>query len=86
MTFKSTAVKAIKNGYEVTGDLTMHGVTKPVKFELVGGGKTQFPPGRQRTGFTTEFVVKRSDFGIDKFEKMLGEDVHVSVSFEGTKR
>ena len=45
VSFKSTSVKAIKNGYEVTGELTLHGVTKPVKFELVGGGKAQFPPG-----------------------------------------
>jgi polyisoprenoid-binding protein YceI len=86
VTFKSTAVKAIKNGYEVTGDLTLHGVTKPVKLELVGGGKAQFPPGVQRTGYSADFIVKRSEFGIDKFEKMLGEDVYVSVSFEGVKK
>jgi polyisoprenoid-binding protein YceI len=86
VTFKSTSIKPIKNGYEVTGELTLHGVTKPVKFELVGGGKAQFPPGVQRMGFSTDFAIKRADFGIDKFEKMLGENVYVSVSFEGTKK
>src|SRR5207247_5996762 len=65
ITFKSTTVKATKNGYEVTGELTLHGVTKPVSFSLVGGGKAQFPPGVQRTGFSTDLILKRSEFGID---------------------
>src|SRR5262249_10177648 len=86
ISFKSTAVKAGKDGYEVTGDLTMHGVTKPVTFALVGGRSAQFPKGVQRTGFSTEFVLKRADFGIDKFGEALGEDVPVAVSFEGTKK
>src|SRR5690242_5758721 len=41
--FQSTAVKAVKDGYQVTGDLTMHGVTKPVTFVLVGGKQAEFP-------------------------------------------
>src|SRR5438045_581123 len=32
ITFKSTSVKPVKDGYQVTGDLTLHGVTKPVTF------------------------------------------------------
>src|SRR5262249_50299223 len=79
--FKSTALKAIKDGYEVTGELTLHGVTKPITFALVGGRKAEFPKGVQRTGFSTDLVLKRSEFGIDKFAEMLGEDIHVAVSF-----
>lgn len=86
ITFKSTAVKPAKEGYEVTGDLTLHGVTKPVTFTLVGGRKAEFPQGVQRTGFSMEFVLKRSEFGMTKFGDMLGDDVHVAVSFEGTKK
>src|SRR5579862_7602132 len=37
LTFKSTAVKAVNHGYEVKGDLTLHGVTKEVSFTLIGG-------------------------------------------------
>jgi len=85
ITFKSTAVKAIKGGYEVTGNLNMHGVTKSVTFPLLGGGKAEFPPGMPRTGFSTELILKRTDFGITSFPQMLGDDVHVAVSFEGTK-
>lgn len=84
--FKSTAVKAVKDGYQVTGDLTMHGVTKAVSCALLGGRKAEFPPGVQRTGFSTELVVKRSEFGITKFAEAVGDEVHIAVSFEGTKK
>lgn len=86
ITFKSTAVKAAKGGFEVTGDMTMHGQTKPVTFNLVGGVKAEFPPGVHRTGYTTELVLKRSDFGMDKMKEAIGDDVHISISFEGTKK
>jgi polyisoprenoid-binding protein YceI len=86
LTFKSTAVKAVKDGYEVTGDFTLHGVTKPITFTLAGGKKAEFPKGMQRTGFSTELTLKRSEFGMDKFPDMLGDEVHVAVSFEGTKK
>jgi polyisoprenoid-binding protein YceI len=87
ITFKSTAVKAVKDGYEVKGDLTLHGETKAVTFQLLGGRKAEFPKGVQRTGYTTELTIKRSDFGIGKkFGAALGEDVHISISFEGVKK
>jgi len=86
LTFKSTAVKAITNGYEVTGDFTLHGVTKPLTFALVGGRKAEFPKGMQRTGFSTELIVKRSEFGMTKFNEALGDEVLVAISFEGTKK
>jgi polyisoprenoid-binding protein YceI len=86
ITFQSTAVKAVKDGYEVTGDLTLHGVTKSITFPLLGGRSAEFPKGVQRTGYTTDLVLKRGDFGIDKFGQALGDEVHVSISFEGTKK
>jgi polyisoprenoid-binding protein YceI len=86
MTFKSTAVKAIKDGYEVTGDMTIRGKTKSISFSLVGGRKGEFPKGVQRTGFSTDLVLKRSDFGMDKFKEMLGDEVYISISFEGTRK
>jgi polyisoprenoid-binding protein YceI len=87
ITFKSTSVKAAKGGYEVTGDLTLHGTTKPLTFTLQGGKKVEFPKGVQRTGFSTEFTIKRSEFGMDKFvAEGVGDDVLIAVSFEGTKK
>src|SRR5262249_53198371 len=59
ISFTSTAVKPIEDGYDVTGDLTMHGQTKPVTFSLKGGRSAEFQ-GAKRTGFSTELTLKRS--------------------------
>jgi len=86
LTFVSKSVKAVKGGWEVTGDLTMHGVTKPVTFVLTGGKAAEFPKGTKRIGFSTDFKLKRSDFGMDKMLEAIGDEVHVSISFEGTSK
>jgi polyisoprenoid-binding protein YceI len=85
MKFRSTSVKPIDGGLEVTGEFTMHGQTKPVTFKLMGG-KTIAAKGGQRTGYTAEFKLKRSEFGISKFAPMLGDEVWVTVSFQGIKK
>ncbi|MFI5454106.1 MAG: YceI family protein [Isosphaerales bacterium] len=85
ITFTSTSVKPIEGGYEVTGDLTLHGETKPITFSLKGGRTAQFQ-GAPRTGFSTELMLKRSEFRIVKFPEMLGDEVYVSIGFEGAKK
>jgi polyisoprenoid-binding protein YceI len=86
ITFKSTAVKAVSGGYDVTGDLTMHGVTKSITLPLRGGRTAEFPKGVQRTGFTMDTVLKRTDFGMDRLVGPAGDEVYISVSFEGVKK
>ena len=88
MEFKSTAVKPVDDGYQVTGDFTMHGVTKPITFTLKGGRAAEFPPGSgmKRTAFVTQFTLKRSDYGIDKFKEMLGDEAYCDVSFEAVQK
>ena len=86
MTFVSTGAKSIgKNVYEVTGNLTMHGVTKPVTAALEFIGTADFGRGA-RAGFEAVFTVKRSEFGVNYgVEKdMIGNDVRVVVGLEGT--
>ncbi len=87
LTFKSTAVKAIDGGYEVTGDLTMHGTTKSITFPLKGGKTAQFM-GMQRTGFSADLTVKRSEYGMDKFlgDNGVSDEVQIAVGFEGVKK
>jgi polyisoprenoid-binding protein YceI len=85
ISFKSTSVKAVDGGYEVKGDLTMHGETKPISFTLKGGKEVDFM-GKKHTGFSTELTLKRSDFGMEKFKEMLSDEVPVAVSFEGVKK
>jgi polyisoprenoid-binding protein YceI len=86
ITFKSTAVKAVKDGYDVTGDLMLHGVTKSVTLSLRGGRTAEFPKGMQRTGFSTDAVLRRSEHGMDRMVGPVGEEVYISVSFEGVKK
>lgn len=87
ITFQSTAVKKIDNGYEVTGDLSLHGVKKSKTLTLVGGNIVEFPKkGDFRTGFTTDLKLNRSEFGMEKAIPMIGDEVVISISFEGTKK
>ncbi len=87
ITFKSSAVKpAADGGYEVTGDLTLHGETKPITLTLKGGKTINDPRAGTKIGFYGDFTINRTDFGIAKTMKMLGEDVQISVGIEGTKK
>jgi polyisoprenoid-binding protein YceI len=68
ITFASTAVSVTgENTADVTGDLTLHGVTKPVTLQVSyngGYGQTDFDPGGARIGFSATGQILRSDFGI----------------------
>jgi polyisoprenoid-binding protein YceI len=66
ITFKSTGIKRIKgNVYTLTGDLTMHGVTKPVSLELTYNGTTTNPFNKKTVaGFKVTGSFKRSDFSL----------------------
>ena len=86
ISFKSSAFKPIEGGYEVTGDLTLHGETKPITFKLSGGKETEFPPKVKRAGFWADLKIKRSDFGMTKMLEAIGDSVYVSVGVEGTKK
>jgi polyisoprenoid-binding protein YceI len=86
VSFKSASVKPVEGGYEVAGDLTLHGVSKPLTVILKGGRSAEFPKGVQRTGYVTEFTIKRSDFGMDKMVGAVGDKITVELSFEGTKQ
>lgn len=84
--FKSTKVKAIAGGFEVTGDFTMHGVTKPVTLTLMGGKEIDWK-GVKRVGFATEVKLKRSDFGFDKSAiGPIGDEAIILIDCEGMRK
>ncbi|MGI8979426.1 MAG: YceI family protein [Pirellulaceae bacterium] len=86
LSFKSTKVKATDAGYDVTGDLTLHGVTKPITLSLKGGHKVvEFPKGTPRIGVTSSVTIKRSEFGMTTELGGLGDDVHIIVGLEAAK-
>jgi polyisoprenoid-binding protein YceI len=86
LSFKSTSVKSTgKDKYALTGDLTMHGVTKSVTLELWYRGTFVNPQNKKPVaGFRATGVVKRADFGIGpKFAPpMLSEEVTIIADGE----
>lgn len=84
--FKSTNVKAIPGGYEVTGDFTMHGKTKKIAITLKGGQEKEWM-GSKRVGFATELTLKRSDFDFDKKNiGLIGDEAIILIDCEGVRK
>lgn len=84
--FKSDKIKKIAAGkFNVHGNLTMHGVTKPIEFVLTQNRTGKDPWGNIRTGGDATFTIKRSDFGVNYMlgKNQVGDQVNLMVSFEG---
>ena len=86
MVFKSTGIKKTSAGhYKLSGELTMHGVTKPVTMNLWYRGTVQNPMSKKPdAGFQLTGSIKRSDFGIGaKFPApMLSDEVVIKADGE----
>jgi polyisoprenoid-binding protein YceI len=86
ITFKSKQVsKSASGSFDVTGDLTLHGVTKPVTIKLEPTGTGPGMGGKGAAGFETVFTVKRSDFGMSNMIPMLGDEIRMTVDIEAGK-
>jgi polyisoprenoid-binding protein YceI len=86
-TFKSTSVKSTGEGTaDVTGDLTLNGVTKPVVIaaQFIGEGKD--PWGGYRAGFAGTTTIKMKDFGIKMDLGPATENVELTFSVEGVRK
>ena len=93
ISFKSTFVKAKSpTEYDVTGDLTMHGVTKRVTLPVTFLGFAKDARGTERAGFEIETTLDRKDYNItwnrllDEGGLLLGDDVKVDISLEVVKK
>jgi polyisoprenoid-binding protein YceI len=64
ITFKSTKIEKSGDGATVTGDLTIKGVTKQVKFPATVNGPIKDPWGNSRVGFSFGLEINRMDYGI----------------------
>ena len=83
-TFKSTRVQRDgAHGLKVTGDLTLHGVTKPVVLDVVVNKVGMHPMrGTPAAGFDATATIKRSDFGIAKYVPNVSDEIAISISTE----
>jgi len=86
--FVSTRVEAKgSDEAEVSGDLTLHGVTKPVtlhvKFNQLA--RPPLPPFRLTAGFSATATLSRKDFGMEHWEKVVGDDVRLLLQVEAMR-
>jgi polyisoprenoid-binding protein YceI len=89
ITFKSKEVAATGEGYEVVGDLTIHGVTGEVALDVEDmTPEAKDPWGGVRRGATATTTIDRKDFGmkwnavLEAGGLMVGDDVHISIDVE----
>lgn len=92
MTFRSTAIeKAGDATWKVTGDLTLHGVTKPVVLEVTTSAPRKDPRGNMRAGAQARTTINRQDFGV-RYESTLegggvvvGDEVAITIDAEAVR-
>ena len=92
-TFRSTKVQPLAGDkLRITGDLTLHGVTKPVTFEAVYEGAGKDPWGGERAGFSATTSIDRREFGL-QWNKALetggvlvGEKIELTLEVEAVKQ
>jgi polyisoprenoid-binding protein YceI len=92
ITFSSTKVVAKgKDAYDVTGDLTIKGVTKSAVLTVTANGFANDGHGGQKTGFDVAGKINRKDFGVSwnsivDGNAMLSDDVDVLITVEANKK
>jgi polyisoprenoid-binding protein YceI len=86
-TFASTAVEKIDGTrMRVHGDLTIHGVTRPVAFEATFNALKRHPLTFRRTaGFSATLTVSRKEFGMGNWASVIGDEVEILVELEATR-
>jgi polyisoprenoid-binding protein YceI len=85
--FKSTRVEETgENALKITGDLTVHGVTKPVtldaKVNKIGIFEIPGVIKAQAAGFDATTVIKRSDFGVSKYVPAVSDEIPVRITLD----
>ena len=87
--FRATDIKKTDDGeYDLTGNMTIRDVTKPVTFEVEYGGKATNPWGQEVVAFSAETKINRKAFGLvwnqalESGGVLVGEDIKISVELE----
>jgi polyisoprenoid-binding protein YceI len=85
-TFESTSIKSTGQGTaDVTGNLTLNGVTKPVVIQAKFVGQGDDPWGGYRAGFTGATTIKLKDFDIQKDLGPASQEAQLIISVEGVR-
>ncbi|MGO9453189.1 MAG: YceI family protein [Candidatus Binataceae bacterium] len=94
ITFKSTKVEAAGDGkWKLSGDLTLHGVTKPVTLDVDGPtAPIKDPFGKTRVGASATTKINRKDFGLtwnkalETGGVLVGDEISISIDVEAVKQ
>lgn len=80
-TFTSTGVKVDGTTAEITGNLTIKGITKPVTLDAAfyGAGMAGMGTKKENVGFSATTAVKRSDFGMGMAVPMVGDEIELKI-------
>ena len=86
VTYKSTKVEPVgKDRFRVTGDLTIHGVTRPVVLDATLNRIGKHPmSGKPSIGFDATGTLKRSDFGVSAYVPNVSDEISLHVTTEGS--
>ena len=87
ISFKSKSAKAVDaDTTEVTGDLTLHGETKPITVKVVRVGHGKGMQKEDLAGYEATFSLKRSDYGMTSMVGPVGDDVALTVAVEASRK
>jgi len=93
LTFKATSfTKEDEGEYILKGDLTLHGVTKPVKLDVDFGGLAKDPWGNTKVGMSVEGKINRKDWGLNWNSALeaggvlVGEEVKLAIELQFVKQ
>ncbi|HZG57016.1 YceI family protein [Paenibacillus sp.] len=87
-----TIAKSGDGEYDVTGDLTLHGVTRSETFKVEFGGEGKDPWGNVKAAFQAAGTIKRSDYGLtwnaalEAGGFLVGDDVKVEIEIQAAKQ
>lgn len=88
LTFRGTGIAKRGDTYDVTGDLTIHGVTKTVTIPVTYLGKAKDPWGNDRLGFEAETTINRKDYGLtwnaalETGGFLVGDDIKIGLQLQ----
>ena len=85
-TFVSTGYEGDAEGGVMTGDLTLHGVTRPVAIAVKRVGEGKDPWGGYRAGFEGSVIIARKDYGMGYNLGPAAESMELSLFIEGVRR
>ena len=89
--FRSKKLIEKDGGYEIMGDLSIHGITKEIAMPVTISGPIQSPSGKEVIGISGETTINRQDFGVswnkvmDKGGLMVDNNVRIIVDIEAGK-